>query len=80
MTPRQPTTTVRRDTDPELCPAMGKVKHRHYRAALRALRTQAGHIRFRGKDRGALHIFRCKACASWHIGNAQLDRPKEDRE
>lgn len=60
----------------ETCPFEGKVCHRHYKAALAALRRHdhATYKMNRGDDRRWIKPYRCPTCGQWHLGNDDLSR------
>ena len=45
------------------CPRSGKVRHPSRAGAKRHLRTLVGCYGYAG------HIYRCPACAGWHVGS-----------
>lgn len=59
----------RETTVPDRCPTTGKVAHRHYRAALTAVRCHKEASRLRGAKTDVLNVFRCKSCGYFHLGN-----------
>lgn len=66
------------DAEPnyETCPHDGKICHRHYKAALAAVKRH-DHAMLkmeRGDDRRWIRPYRCRTCGQWHLGNEDLDR------
>lgn len=59
-----------------LCRRTGKLAHRHRAAAVRLVREIEVRYRCQGRRVEVLGVYRCGACACWHVGHAdvQLNR------
>lgn len=64
--------------EPTICEQTGKVSHESFSKAREAIKRHKFCSKVRGQEfDNTLHVFTCKSCDGWHIGNGFLVNVKK---